>query len=251
MRRVSDKIALITGAGSGIGRATSLLYAREGASVILVGRRRMPLEDVAQEVISSGGRALPLEGDITDEACVRSVVEASLVEFGGIDILINNAGKAQPGRPLHEFTDAMWKEALDVNLTGTFRFIRGVLPHFLKRNRGTIVNVSSASALVGMPNMAGYSAAKSGVVALTRSVAVEYGHLGIRCNCVCPGAVTTPMTEAFLADATRRRRVIAGNLLPRLAEPGDIANTILYLGSDESSFLTGAILAADGGLTAH
>ncbi len=249
MNRVLNRVALITGAGTGIGKACALLYAMEGASIILVGRREALLQEVASEVADLGGEALPVKGDVTDQKSVDRVVKTSLDNFKRIHILINSAGIAQKIAPVHEIRDAEWEQVIDTNLTGAFRMIRSLLPHFVEMRGGAIVNVSSTAGLTGVVSSAAYSVSKSGVIALTRCVATEYGRLGIRCNCICPGTVATPMTEGFLSDAERLKRVKSGNLLARIGHPLEIAQGILYLGSEESSFTTGAVLVVDGGRT--
>lgn len=247
--RAQDKVVLITGAGTGIGRATALLYSKEGASVVLMGRRKSPLVRVSKEITENGGRALPIQGDVTDEKSVHHVILITLKQFKKIDVLINNAGIAGDAVPIHKTTDRMWRELIEGNLTGSFRMVRALLPHFLERKAGIIVNVSSMAALVGMPNMGAYSISKSGMIALTKCIAVEYGHLGIRCNCVCPGTVLTPMTEDYLKASHRYRGASSSNLLMRIGKPSEIAESILFLGLGESSFVTGAVLSIDGGYT--
>lgn len=249
MKRIHNRVALITGGGSGIGKSTARLFAREGARVVLFGRRRSLLENVASQIGEEGGEALAVQGDMTDEDSVRNAVRVTVQAFHGIDILVNNAGTPGPAVSAQEYTDAMWDEVLRTNVTGTFRMIRAVIPHLTPKRRGSIVNVSSISGLVGMPNMVAYSVTKGAIIALTRSIAVEYGRYGIRCNCICPGTVSTPATEDFLASTERHRSVVNRNVLSRVARPFEIAEGILFLGSDESSFMTGAILTLDGGYT--
>jgi NAD(P)-dependent dehydrogenase (short-subunit alcohol dehydrogenase family) len=248
--RAENKVVLITGGGTGIGRATALRFSKEGASVVLMGRRKAPLVRVSKEITENGGRALPIQGDVTDEKSVHQVVLEALERYRKIDVLINNAGIAGDAVLIHKTTDQMWRELIEVNLTGSFRMVRAVLPHFLERKAGIIVNVSSMAALVGMPNMAAYSISKSGMIALTKCIAVEYGYLGIRCNCVCPGMVLTPMTEDYLKAPQRYPGASSSNLLMRVGKPYEIAESILFLGLDESSFVTGAVLNIDGGYTA-
>jgi NAD(P)-dependent dehydrogenase (short-subunit alcohol dehydrogenase family) len=248
--RAENKVVLITGGGTGIGKATALRYATEGASVVLMGRRNAPLVGVSKEITENGGSALPIQGDVTDEESVQQVIREVLERLGSIDVLINNAGIAGDAVPIHMTTDRIWQELMDCNLTGSFRMVRGVLPHFLERKAGVIVNVSSMAAVVGMANMGAYSISKSGMIALTKCVAVEYGDLGIRCNCVCPGTVLTPMTEDYLKPSQRFQGASLGNLLMRIGKPSEIAESIFFLGSDESSFVTGAVLNIDGGYTA-
>ncbi|MBW2062213.1 MAG: SDR family oxidoreductase [Deltaproteobacteria bacterium] len=250
-KRVKNKIVLVTGGGTGIGRATARLFAKEGASIVLMGRRKAPLTRVCREISRMGGKALPITGDVTDEQSVHQVIQNALKGFKRIDILVNSAGVAGEAVPVHETTDEVWAELIDSNLTGSFRMIRAILPFFLEKRKGVIVNVASIAALVGLNHMAAYSAAKAGIVALTRCIAVEYGHLGIRCNCICPGTVETNMTRDYLAYPGRYQRLSSTNPLNRISRADEIAQGILYLGSDESSFVTGTILVVDGGYTAH
>ena len=246
-----ERVVLITGGGTGIGRETAFRFARSGYSVVLVGRREASLRRVAHQIERRQGKALTIGADITDEGSVRKIVEMAIKRFRRIDTLINNAAIAGEALLVHEVSDEMWNELIGGNLTASFRMCRAILPHFIKRKKGVIVNVSSIAALVGMRSMAPYSVAKSGLLALTRSIAAEYGDKGIRCNCVCPGTAMTPMTQGILNDGQRRRRIASTNLLQRIARPSEIARAIYYLGSDESSFITGLILTVDGGYTAR
>lgn len=249
-KRVKNRIVLITGAGSGVGKATALLFVNEGAIVVLVGRRKGVLTRLSNKILRGRGKAIPMEGDVTNERDVQGIIQTTLQRFGRIDILINNAGVAREAVRVHETTDDMWSELMDINLTGAFRMIRAVLPHLIERRRGTIVNVSSIAGLVGLSHMAAYSVAKSGMIALTKSVAVEYGHLGIRCNCVCPGTVETEMTKDYLSSPGRYQGTSSLYPMGRIAHPKEIAQGILYLASEESSFVTGTVLTIDGGYTA-
>ncbi len=197
---------LITGGGTGIGRATALLFGDKGANVLLAGRRTEPLQATVAELRRTGARADWVRADVTVDVEVRGAVAAAVERFGGLDVLVNNAGEAPGWTPIHETTDESWARALDVNLTGAFRAIRAALPHLVER-RGSIVNVSSISALKASNSVASYSAAKAGLIALTRCVAAEYGWQGVRCNCVVPSWVETPMTADFLADDNVRSDV--------------------------------------------
>ena len=247
---MKGKLVLITGAGSGIGRATAMLMAKKGAKVALMGRRAGLIHQAVSTISRKGGSACGFSGDTTREESVQEVVGGVLRTWGRIDVLVNNAGLPAEGRPVHATTDQEWHEIIDANLTGSFRMVRAVLPLFMKKKAGIIVNVSSIAGLVGMPRMGAYSVAKSGLLALTRSVAAEYARHGIRCNCICPGTVRTPMTEDYLADPERHLMAEQASLLGRIARPSEIAHGILFLASGESAFLTGSVLIADGGYTA-
>jgi NAD(P)-dependent dehydrogenase (short-subunit alcohol dehydrogenase family) len=248
--RLANKVALVTGGGTGIGRATALLLAREGASVALLGRRPEPLDDTAAEVGRRGGRALPIAADVTDEDGIRAAVQFTLDHFCRIDVLVNNAGVPGESAPVHETSDRTWWEITNVNLNGCFRVTRAVLPCFLRQGEGAIVNVSSTCGLIGAPGNAAYSVAKAGVIQLTKCVALEYAASGIRCNCVCPGTIDTDMTKGYLARPDRHARVVSAIPQRRIGGAPDVAEAILYLASDESAYMTGAVLTIDGGLTA-
>lgn len=240
---------LITGGGTGIGRAAALVFAERGASVMLVGRRPEPLQGTAGDVRERGGRADWCAADIRSAAEVEAAVAAAVEAFGGIDAVVNSAGEAPAWTPIHETADATWADVLDVNLTGAFRVIRAALPH-LVASRGSIVNVSSISALKGSNSVASYAAAKAGLLALTRCVAAEYGWQGVRCNCVVPSWVETPMTEGFLSDDGVRAEVARRHALQRVGSADEVARVIAFLASDEAAFVTGAIHAVDGGMAA-
>jgi NAD(P)-dependent dehydrogenase (short-subunit alcohol dehydrogenase family) len=247
---VKAQTVLVTGAGTGIGREAARMFADRGASVVLVGRRPEMLEGLAGEIAGTGGTGVPMPADVRDEASVRTLFASVKDRFGTVDVLVNCAGIAAPAILLHETGDDLWGDVIETNLAGVFRMVRAALPEMMERRRGVIVNVASVAGLVALPRSAAYGIAKSGVVALTRSVAVEYGPFGIRCNCVCPGAVLTPMTERWLSDPARARDSAEANPARRIARPAEIAHQIVHLASDDSSFVNGAVLVADGGFVA-
>jgi NAD(P)-dependent dehydrogenase (short-subunit alcohol dehydrogenase family) len=251
MKRLDGKVALITGGGTGIGAACARVFAEEGAAVVITGRRRDTLEQVVRELATSGTRALAVAGSVTDEAHVRTAVAQSVRAFGRLDILVNNAGVGAFGQRLHETDDTTWETMLAVNLTGAYRMIKAVVPEMIKAGGGSIVNVSSIASLVGIPLTAAYSASKGGLDALTRCVAVDYAPQRIRCNSVCPGLVETPMAAGLLSDPQRLKEVMAAYPLGRPGMPEEVARLVLYLASDESAWMTGAIIPLDGGMTAH
>ncbi len=249
MKRLDGKVALITGGGVGIGAAIARLFAREGAAVVITGRRKEMLERLVLEVEAEQGRALAIAGSVTDEAHVRAAVSQAMRTFGQINVLVNNAGVGAFGKTLHETDDATWDEVLAVNLTGVFRFTRAIVPEMLKAGGGSIVNISSIAGSVGLPLGAAYGATKGGLDALTRCVAVDYAKQGIRCNAVSPGLVATPMADPLINDPARLAKVLAVYPIARPGKPEEVANLVLYLASDEAAWVTGANFAIDGGMT--
>jgi NAD(P)-dependent dehydrogenase (short-subunit alcohol dehydrogenase family) len=251
MGRLDRKVALITGGSAGIGKAIAVAFAKEGAAVVVTGRRKDLLEQVVVEIDRSGGRAVAVAGSVTDEVHVRSAVAQSIRAFGTLNILVNNAAVGAFGKLLHETDDATWDEQLLVNLTGVFRMTRAAIPEMLQRGGGTIVNISSVAGLVGFPFSAAYSTTKGGLNAFTRCVAMDYAKQGIRCNAVCPGLVDTPMAADLILNPERISQVMQAYPLGRPGKPEEVAKLVLYLASDESAWVTGSIYTIDGGLTAQ
>ena len=251
MKRLDGKVALITGGGTGIGAACARVFAQEGAAVVVTGRRKDVLEQVVKDIEKAKGRALAVAGSVTDEAHARSAVAQAVRAFGKLDILINNAGVGEFGKVLHETDEATWNEMLAINLTGTYRMIKAAVPDMIKAGGGSIVNVSSVASLVGIPMIAAYSASKGGMDALTRCVAMDYAQQKIRCNSVCPGLVDTPMASGLINNPEALAQIMTAYPLGRPGTSEEIAKLILYLASDESSWVTGSIFPIDGGMTAH
>lgn len=248
---MKDRVVVITGGGSGIGRATSDLFAASQARLLLVGRRQEILEQAAQTAREQGADTITFACDLADSESAARIVQRARDAFGKIDVLVNNAGVPGEGVPLHEVSDDLWHEIVETNLAAAFRMCRAALPMMVERGSGVVLNVASTAALVAMPRMAVYGAAKAGLLALTRAVAQEYGPSGIRCNAVCPGATATPMTENVLDSSDRHAALLQGIPLRRVAEPREIAQAILHLCSDASSYVNGAVLTVDGGQTAR
>ena len=250
--RLADKVAIVTGAGTGIGAAIAQTFAHEGAKVTITGRRKEPLDEVAGEIAAAGGHALAVPGSVTDEADVQRAVQATLATFGRVDVLVNNAGNLAHAGPLHETSDEIWDNVMDVFLTGVFRFSRAIIPHMQRQGGGSIVNIGSVlglKAALAFP-VHPYAVAKAGVAMLTKTIAVHYAKDGIRCNCVAPALTETPMIESRLKDAAVRRTIEAQYPLGRLGTPDDIAQAVLYLASDDAAWTTGTILTVDGGIMA-
>lgn len=251
--RLKDRVALITGGTSGIGEATALLFAREGARIAIAGRNSERGAAVAGGIKAAGGEAIFLRADVSQASDCQRVVDETVREFGCIDILFNNAGVFYPQTAL-ECSEREWDEQIDVNLKGTFLMSKYALPGMIARQRGVIVNNASGWGVVGGDRAAAYCASKGGVVLMTKAMAIDHGRQGIRVNCVCPGDVETPMLPM---DAKMRGlkwdEYIAGcanRPMGRVGTADEIAKAVLFLASDDSSFMTGAALVVDGGGTA-
>ena len=248
--RLDGKVALISGGGTGIGAATARLFAREGASVVVTGRRPEPIEAVAAEV-----KGLAVAGDTTDPLHATEAVAAAVATFGGLDVLVANAGIGFGGS-VGDVTDDHWQRTLDVNLTGPMVLTRAAVPAMLERGGGSVVLVASVNGLVGTTDSAAYGTSKAGLLGLARSIAVDYGPRGIRANALCPGWVVTPMADeemdelgAAMGIGRQEAYDLATTDVPlrRPATAEEIASCCLFLASDESSIVTGAVLVADGG----
>jgi NAD(P)-dependent dehydrogenase (short-subunit alcohol dehydrogenase family) len=251
--RLKDKVAIVTGGGSGIGAAIAATFAHEGAKVTITGRRKEPLDEVAGAIAAAGGHALAVAGSVTDEADVQRAVQATLATFGRIDVLVNNAGSLLHAAPLHETADEIWDDVMDVFLKSVFRFSRAVIPHMQRQGGGSIVNIGSVLGLkasLAFP-VHPYAAAKAGVAMLTKTIAVHYAKDGIRCNCVAPAVTETPLLESRLTDPAVRQAMEARVPLGRLGRPDEIAQAVLHLASDEAAWTTGTILTVDGGIMAQ
>ncbi len=251
--RVQGKVALITGAASGIGAETARALAREGARLVLTDRAREAGEAVAREIAVLGTEVEFREHDVALEADWISVVAAAKARFGRIDVLVNNAGVGG-GTPLLESTLEQWRTVLAINLDGVFLGMRHVCPAMIETGGGSVINLSSILGKVGQPGAAAYCASKGGVLLLTKAAALELAPAGIRVNSVHPGYIETPMVQTALHNAENgnelRDVLITRHALARLGMPVEIANGIVFLASDESSFMTGAELVIDGGYTA-
>lgn len=251
-KRFQSKVALVTGATSGIGEATAIRLAAEGAKVVCVGRNKERGQAVVDRIKRSGGEAIFVAADVAQRAPVESAVKKSVETYGGIDVLFNNAGNVGPLKEIAEMTEEEWDEVLDVNLKSMFLFSKYALPH-LKKSKGTIVNTGSELGLVGTPKYTAYCASKGGVVLFTRALALECAPLQVRVNCVSPGFTATRMSEWELSHApdkeAARKAAIENVPLGRMATPDEIANAVAFLASDEAKYITGAILSVDGGTT--
>jgi NAD(P)-dependent dehydrogenase (short-subunit alcohol dehydrogenase family) len=248
--RLQGKVAIVTGAGTGIGRACALAMTREGARLALAGRRRDKLQDLAKEI---GNSAIPIAADVSKKADIEKLIARTLAELGGINILLNNAGVLHVGN-VEQITEEQWDQTFNVNVRGLWLLSRAVLPHLRKVGGGSIINVASVLGINGARNRASYAPSKGAVVLLTKCMAIDHGHENIRVNAICPSFVETDLTAAVLSTAPDpqavRRERIAVHPIGRLGRPEDIAGLAVYLASDESSWVTGSVFPVDGGYLA-
>ena len=252
MAALMNKVAIVTGASSGIGRAAALLFAREGARVLVAARREEPLQALVEEIASAGGQAVAMAGDVSDEAVARELVARACAQFGGLDVAFNNAGilgemAAAPDLPL-----SAWEATLRTNLTSAFLAAKFQLPALAARGGGSLIFTSSfVGHTVGFPGMSAYAASKSGLIGLTQCLASEWGAQGIRVNALLPGGTDTPMGRHVANTPEAMAQVQGLHALRRLAHPDEVARSALYLASDDSSFTTGTALLVDGGVSIH
>ncbi|CAN7740860.1 SDR family NAD(P)-dependent oxidoreductase [Paenibacillus sp. LjRoot153] len=249
------KVIIVTGGGGGIGRAVAHKFAAQGGQVAVVNRTVGKAEAVAQEISEAGGRAIAIQADVALEADVKRVVQTTLDTFGKIDVLVNNAAMC-PQIRLTDMSLEQWNQVIMNNLTSVFLFCREVIPSMLENGGGSIVNVSSVHALATLEGYSAYSASKGGISALTRAIALDYARQNIRVNTVLPGAVHTPMLESSVKNLDTPREEIMkqwndSQPIGRVGQPEEIATVILFAASSENSFMTGATLVADGGMTAE
>jgi NAD(P)-dependent dehydrogenase (short-subunit alcohol dehydrogenase family) len=248
--RFKEKTVLITGGATGIGRATALAFARDGASVMIG-----DIDDRAIETVSlieaAGGRAAFKHADVADPDAMTALVGDCIAHFGGMHMAFNNAGVLPPPLPFHEVPASDLNMILNVDLKGVYFAMQAEIRHFLANGGGAIVNTASVAGIVADPHMSAYVAAKHGVVGLTKAVAIEYAQAGIRVNAIGPGFVATPMTQAWLDSEAFKAAFFAQNISGRAAQPEEIAGTVLHLCSDAASFINGALFVIDGGQTAH
>jgi NAD(P)-dependent dehydrogenase (short-subunit alcohol dehydrogenase family) len=250
--RLEGKVAIITGAGSGIGRVAASLFAAEGASVVVADVVEEAAGATVETIAAQGGRATAVCVDVTDENQVNDMVSRALADFGGLHVLFNNAGifPGDDGGVL-DTPASTWDRVMEVNLKGVWLGCKAALPVMTEGGGGSIVNVASFVALMGAATaQVAYTASKGGVLSFTRELAVEYARAGVRANALCPGPIDTPLLAELMADPDRRRRRLVHIPMGRLGRPEEIARAALFLASDDSSFMTGAALVVDGGITA-
>jgi len=253
--RLEDKVAIITGAGNGMGRADAILFAKEGAKVVVNDVNQENIDEVVKEIQGAGGEALGYKADVTNEEEVGAMVAETINRYGKVDILVSNAGWDQL-RPFLHTDRAFWDKIFGLNLIGHLNVVKAVLPNMLKNKYGKIVTIGSDAGRLGNPMEAPYSAAKGGVIAFTKTIAREFGRANITANCICPGITEgTRLSKEMIEEIPEKEKALkmletVRKVTPmgRLAQPDDVAKAVLFFASDDSSFVTGQVLSTSGGL---
>jgi len=246
--RLKGKVVLITGAGSGIGRATATLFAEEGAKIVVVDCNPEAGNETVKFIVDKGGEAIFVQTDVSKAADVENAIKLTIQKYEKIDILLNNAGIVDLRGTVTSTKEEDWDRVIDVNLKGAFLCAKYVIPQMIRNGGGVIINTGSTVGLVGYRNFSAYCASKGGLIVLTKAMALDYAPNNIRINCICPGVISTPKAMRDIKDM---EAVIQSNPLGRIGKPEEVGYAALYLASDESRFVTGAILAVDGGFTAQ
>ena len=248
---IKGKVAIVTGAGGGVGKAISKRLSSEGCKVIMLGRNRTKLQKAASE-IGNKRNTMTVIADITKEAEVLSVIDQTINSYDKIDILVNNAGIINDPMPFHEMSEDQWDNLVNTNLFGMFRMTKAVIPIMMENGSGNIVNVSSVLGIRSIPRvpLSVYAVTKAGVIMFTRSIAVEYGQYKIRCNCVAPSTIRSSIIEPYLQDEEAKKLLESTFPLHVIGEPEDISGAVAYLCSDDSKWVTGTVMMIDGGLSA-
>lgn len=249
---LKEKVAVVTGAKAGIGFATAARFAAEGARVVVADVR--DAQEEVDRLTRRGADARFIQVDVSSESQAASLIEQTVAVYGRIDIMVNNAG-IELAKKISDTAETEWDRLMDINLKGVFLCSKAVIPVMRHRRTGVIINVASELGLVGGSEIAAYSASKGGVVQLTKSMAIDHATDGIRVNCVAPGPVATPLLESIIASAAdpeqERRSIVEKTILKRLAKPEEVANVIVFVASDEASYMTGSVVVVDGGWTAQ
>ncbi len=251
--KLEGKVALITGAASGIGKAIALLFAKEGANVVASDINASGVEETVAEIEANGGVATAVSGNVAKEEDVQKMIDTAVINYGPLDILVNNAGIMDNMVPAADLTDDLWERVIAINLTGPMRLMRKALPIFTAKKSGVIINIASVAGLNGSRAGAAYTSSKHGIIGLTKNVAFQYAELGVRCNAIAAGGVKTNIgtTMSEPSEFGLARAMAGASFNPRSGEPEEIAKVTLFLASEDSSFVNGTIITADSGWTAY
>jgi NAD(P)-dependent dehydrogenase (short-subunit alcohol dehydrogenase family) len=247
MKRLLGKNAIVTGGGSGIGRAAAILFASEGAAVAVADVDDVSGEETVSLIRNAGGNAIFVKTDVADSPQIKALIETTTTTFGSLHIMFNNAGIGNSEVRSVELTEEEWDKVIDINLKGVFLGIKYAVPELIKAGGGSIINTSSLLGLKGQKYMSAYNASKAGVVVLTKNAALEYGKFNIRVNAIAPGVIDTKIIEGWRQNERKWPIISRANALGRIGTPDEVANAVLFLASDEASFITGATLSVDGG----
>lgn len=252
MKKLENKTAIVTGASSGMGKAIALLFASEGANVIVADLKQNEIDDVVNEIVKAGGKALGVVCNVSKEADIKNLIDTSVTKFNTVDVLINNAGVMDDFVPVDQVSNELWERIMSINVNGPFYACRLAVPIMLKQGSGTIVNIASIGGLYGSRAGAAYSASKHAVVGLTKNIGFMYAQKGIRCNAIAPGGVNTNIGKNMVPNKFGYERCTSGMAgMPRMGESDEIAKTALFLACSDSSFVNGTVVTADGGWTAY
>jgi NAD(P)-dependent dehydrogenase (short-subunit alcohol dehydrogenase family) len=249
--KLNGKVTIITGASGGIGKSVAQKVLEEGSKVVLVSRNKNKLKKTVEE-LGKNDNLIHMAADVSHESEVLSVIEQTLTAFDKIDSLINCAAIINDPTPFHLMTEDQWTNLMNVNLKGTFQPIKAVIPLMIEQKSGSIINISSLLGIRAIPKVpfSVYGVTKAGIIMLTKSIAVEYGQYNIRCNCIAPSTIRSPMMEPYLQDENAKRMLEGSFPLKRIGDPEDVANAILFLASDDSKWITGTVMTLDGGISA-
>ncbi|ATL48651.1 short-chain dehydrogenase [Chitinophaga caeni] len=248
MKKLENKVVFITGANSGIGKASALEAAKEGATVVVADLPSANHEATMNELKALGGKSLFVPIDVSDVESVKAAIDTTVKTFGRLDIALNNAGIGAPYSGIHDMDEKVWKKIIDINLTGQFYCVKYELQQFLKQGGGVIVNLASLAGLLAEPGLAPYTASKHGVLGLTKNIAVQYGGQNIRANAICPYYIETPLLNDLQANV--KEQWIERTPIKRLGRPEEVAKAFIFFASEDSSYCNGSILALDGGILA-
>lgn len=250
MGKLDGKTAIITGAGGGIGRATALLFAAEGAKLLLADWNAESNEETSALVQAQGGTTATIRTNVAKPEDVHAMVEKAFATFGRVDVLMNNAGAGTDPAPIHETEVENWNKVIAICLSGVFLGMKYALPYMIQQNKGTIINVASIAGIIGSPGLIAYSAAKAGVIEMTKTAAVEYSRFNIRCNALAPGWTKTAMVDAYTGNkAEMEQKMLKGIPMRRFGEASEIAHAALFLAADDAAFIQGQTIVVDGGIT--